>query len=220
MAEIFENYEQEYIEISASIKRHTDSLQSASGENRRQMIATLDREIEEAEDILRQMSLEARVAVGPVREQLKQRLTNYQKDSTKAKADLKRAKLDVSSAAGGRDALLSGTADSNQAYRDRLVASTDRLSSQGSRIKDATRVAEETETVGVGIMSELSKQREQIQRAQGHLSETNTQISRSRRILGEMARRIVTNKILFGFIILILVAAIFLVIYFKLIKGN
>jgi vesicle transport through interaction with t-SNAREs protein 1 len=221
MAEIFENYEQEYCELATSVKRHIQTLATATGETRKQVLATAERESDEANDILQQMSLEARVAVGPTKEQLRQRLANYQKDAAKVKADLKRIKLEpAAGAAGDRDALFAGADPAAGDQRQRLLATTDKLNDSGRRIKDATRVAAETEQIGVTIMSDLQRQRETIERTQGHLRETNTNISRSRRILGTMARRIVTNKILMFAIILILVFAIAMVVYFKFIKGS
>lgn len=184
MAEIFEGYEREYCELSASISRNVTALESSSGGARKDLLTKTEKEIEEAGDLLQQMTLEARAAVKPVKDQLMNKLANYTKDHTKAKADFKRASLNTNAAgaavAGG--ALFAGE-QTNAEQRQRMLNATDRLKGQKDRVAEARRTVAETEEVGQGIISNLATQRDTIENAGGHLRETNTDISRSGRIL-------------------------------------
>jgi len=74
--------------------------------------------------------------------------------------------------------------------------------------------------LGVSILQDLHRQRETITHARDTLHGVDDNITKSRKILSVMARRILQNKaIMFG-IMLLLVGSIGLVIYFKFIKSS
>ena len=70
--------------------------------------------------------------------------------------------------------------------------------------------------VGAGILQNLHSQRQTITHARDTLHGADDNIAKSRRILAGMSRRIMTNKVVMFGIIGLLVAAIIIVIYFKI----
>lgn len=70
--------------------------------------------------------------------------------------------------------------------------------------------------LGVTILQDLARQRETIVHARDTLHGADDNISRARKVLGTMSRRIMTNKVITFGIAAFLMAAIFLVIYVKL----
>lgn len=72
--------------------------------------------------------------------------------------------------------------------------------------------------LGVNILQDLARQRETIVNARDTLHGADDNISKARKILGTMSKRIMTNKIITFGIAAFLLAAIFLIIYVKVKK--
>ncbi|CAO3620461.1 unnamed protein product [Cunninghamella blakesleeana] len=100
--------------------------------------------------------------------------------------------------------------------RQRLLSGTERLGESSCRLEQSHRLALETEAVGANILSTLKGQRETLTRARDTLAETDAHIDTATRTLKKMARRITTNKLITGAIILILVVLIIIIVYSKL----
>ena len=75
----------------------------------------------------------------------------------------------------------------------------------------------ETEDVGNEIISDLGVQRESLERTRERLQETNSEITRSRRVLRRMYFGVLQNKAVLILIILLEVAILGALIYVKFI---
>lgn len=102
-----------------------------------------------------------------------------------------------------------------QSQRTLLLQGTESLNNASQSIERSQRIANETEHIGTDIIEELGEQREQLDRTRNRLVNTGENLSRSRKILRAMARRLVTNKLLLGVIILMELAILGAVIYLK-----
>uniref|UniRef100_A0AAX7SZI7 t-SNARE coiled-coil homology domain-containing protein n=1 Tax=Astatotilapia calliptera TaxID=8154 RepID=A0AAX7SZI7_ASTCA len=102
-----------------------------------------------------------------------------------------------------------------QSQRALLLQGTDALNNASQSIERSQRIAAETEQIGTDIIEELGEQREQLDRSRNRLANTGENLSRSRKILRAMSRRLVTNKLLLGIIILMELAILGAVIYLK-----
>lgn len=69
--------------------------------------------------------------------------------------------------------------------------------------------------LGTGILANLASQRETIVRSRDTLHGADDNITKARKILSGMSRRILQNKIMMIGIILFLLVGIILIIYFK-----
>ncbi|CAO3591275.1 unnamed protein product [Absidia cylindrospora] len=137
------------------------------------------------------------------------------------KRDLRRASLSPMVNQDREDLLLTMDTEpdldaSTIDQRQRLLNGTDRLGESSRRLEGSHRLALETESIGVNILSTLKGQRETLLRTRDTLGEADSYIDKSSRTLKVMARRMATNKIIIGIIILVLVALIVLIVWSKL----
>ncbi|RUS27796.1 vesicle transport v-SNARE protein N-terminus-domain-containing protein [Jimgerdemannia flammicorona] len=197
-SELFENYAQDYTTISASIKQKVEqAIPSQSGEQRKATIRAVEREAEEADEIVGQMEIEILNLPQSTRTRLQPRLRNYKSELDKLKRDLKRASTQGPSAADREELLgqsggvgASGDLDaSTMDQRARLLTGTDRLAESSRRLQDSHRIALETESLGVNILGTLRDQREQIVTARNTLADADSYIDKASKTLKGMARR-------------------------------
>lgn len=107
-----------------------------------------------------------------------------------------------------------------QGQRERLLAQTDSLHKTSDTIRRAQGMLHETTEIGVTIMSDLQGQTQQLERTHDMVSDIETSLDRSRRLLADMARRAMANKLIMVFIIVVLVAFIVLIVYLNWFVGG
>ncbi|KAI8333148.1 snare region anchored in the vesicle membrane C-terminus-domain-containing protein [Chlamydoabsidia padenii] len=219
----FGGYEQDFYSLRDGFAKTVESVSSApTTDKRKTAIQNGEQELGEANDIIVQMERELMNAPTPSRVRLQARLRLLKSESEKMKRDLRRASLSPLVNQDREDLLLTmDTAEpdldaSTIDQRQRLLNGTDRLGESSRRLEGSHRLALETESIGVNILSTLKGQRETLLRTRDTLGEADSYIDKSSRTLKVMARRMATNKIIIGVIILVLVALIVLIIWTKL----
>merc|ERR1712188_22686 len=217
MSAIFDGYEREYCELSTQLGRKINQLGSLSGDMRSQKSRDITNDLSEADALIRRMDLEARSLPPDKKNPLLSKLREYKADLSKLKSDAKKSTSTNPDLSNRAELGLVGDhwSASSAAQRERLLATTDRINRAGDNIKQSRQTLLETEELGVNILQDLHRQRETITHARDTLHGVDDNITKSRKILSVMARRIMQNKaIMFG-IIMLLVGSIGLVIYFK-----
>lgn len=223
-SEAFENYEYEFEDVSKSINKMLQTqLPNYTGEQRKVCIRQATKSIERAEDLLRDMEMEARTAPPSYRTKMTTRIKGYQADCQKFRRDLTTASRSKASGsfADDRTELLSGGdsfAGHNYDQRSRLLDSEDTLNRTSARITNAERIGEESEAIGAGVITELGTQRETIVRTAHKVQGVDANLSKSKRILNSMHRRVITNQMTMMLIVLVLMAILGLTVYLKLKK--
>ncbi|CAA3001571.1 vesicle transport v-SNARE 13 [Olea europaea subsp. europaea] len=158
------------------------------------------------------MDLEARGLQPNVKAVLLAKLREYKSDLNNLKSEMKR----ISSASlnqAARDELLEAgmgdtlTVSANQ--RDRLLVSTERVNKSSDRIQESRKVMLETEDLGIALLQDLHQQRQSLSHANNTLHGVDDNVSRSKRIITSMSRRMNRNK---------WIIAIIVILYFKLSK--
>ncbi|EGF82337.1 hypothetical protein BATDEDRAFT_34370 [Batrachochytrium dendrobatidis JAM81] len=240
MSGIFETYEKEYRTLADDISKNISGQYStAVGDQRKILQNKLQRELEEADEIIGQMEMELvslpaqqRVSVSPRVQQYKEELKKFKKNlaSTQLCSMIgfrpmisitqKKVASGGADAASERDQLLGGSANidleaANMDQRGRLLQGTERLQNSSRRLEDARRIALETEQIGISTLSDLNSQREQIIRTQNRLGTADSWIAKSQGVLKTMQRRLSQNKLLTAGIIALLVFLILAVIVAK-----
>ncbi|KAF8016335.1 hypothetical protein BT93_H1748 [Corymbia citriodora subsp. variegata] len=165
------------------------------------------------------MDLEARSLQPSVKATLLAKLREYKNDLNNLKTEVKRLTSPNANLAARDELLESGMADAMMASADqkgRLLMSTERLNQSTDRIKESRRTMLETEELGVSILQDLHQQRQSLLHAHNTLHGVDENVSKSKKILTAMSRRMSRNKWIIGSIIASLVAAIILILYFKL----
>uniref|UniRef100_A0A8C7D5I1 Vesicle transport through interaction with t-SNAREs 1B n=2 Tax=Oncorhynchus kisutch TaxID=8019 RepID=A0A8C7D5I1_ONCKI len=102
-----------------------------------------------------------------------------------------------------------------QSQRALLIQGHEHLNNASQSIERSQRIAAETDQIGVDIIEELGEQREQLDRTRDRLVNTGENLSRSRKILRAMSRRLMTNKLLLSVIILMELVILGAVVYLK-----
>jgi vesicle transport through interaction with t-SNAREs 1 len=126
----------------------------------------------------------------------------------------------TSGGAGGRDELLGGDSwgSSGENQRGVLLDSQTTLDRTSARITNTQRIADETEQIGAGVMTELGAQRDTIVRVAHKTQGIDANLSKSKRILNGMSRRVMTNQLTMVIIIIVLFAILAIVVYIKFLK--
>ncbi|KAJ7978457.1 Vesicle transport V-snare [Quillaja saponaria] len=100
--------------------------------------------------------------------------------------------------------------------RRRLLASTERLNQSTERINESRRTMLESEELVVSILQDLHQQYQSLLHAPVMLHVIDDNISKSKKILAAMSKRMSMNKWIVGSLIIALVLAIILILYSKL----
>ncbi|RAL39092.1 unnamed protein product [Cuscuta campestris] len=219
MSQVFERYERQYCELSSNLSKKCTVASGLDGEQKKQKIFEVKSGLDDAEALIRKMDLEARSLQPNLKATLLIKLREYKNDLNNLKSEVKRiTSANVNQAA--RDELLeSGMADAKMVstdQRQRLMMSTERLNQSSDRIREGRKVMLETEELGVSILHDLHQQRQSLLHAHNTLHGVDDNISRSKKILTNMSRRMNRNKWIIGSIVAVLVIAIILILYFKL----
>jgi vesicle transport through interaction with t-SNAREs protein 1 len=187
----------------------------------------IDSDIAEAEALVRRMDLEARSMQTPaVKDPMAVKLREYKNELARLKREAATAFRSVSHAQRDRAQLLAGAelddlnAPTSSSQRERILQATSRLDQTGDRIREGKRTLLDTEELGVSILQDLHRQRDVISSARETIHGADDTLSKSRKILSNMGRRILQNKLLMYGIIGMLVLAIALVAYFKVGGGG
>ncbi|PKA55897.1 Vesicle transport v-SNARE 13 [Apostasia shenzhenica] len=219
MSEVFEGYERQYCEISASLSRKCTGAASLDGEQKKQKVSEIKAGLEDAENLIRKMDLEARSLQPSVKAALLAKLREYKSDLNNLKSEVKRITSPNTKNAAREELLESGMADTlavSADQRGRLLLSTERLNQSSESIKESRRTMLETEELGVSILQDLHQQRQSLLHAHNTLHGVDDNIGKSKKILTSMSRRMDRNKWIISSIIAALVLAIVLILYFKL----
>lgn len=101
----------------------------------------------------------------------------------------------------------------------RLLSDYEHIQRTNTRLDRTQRLAAEAEQIGANVLSDLRRQREQIERASQTLHETDIDIDRSNRMLRKMVRKVYANRIISIIILISLTACVMLVIWVKFIPN-
>eukprot|EP01065_Artemidia_motanka_P033978 TRINITY_DN41069_c0_g1_i1.p1 TRINITY_DN41069_c0_g1~~TRINITY_DN41069_c0_g1_i1.p1 ORF type:complete len:369 (+),score=58.22 TRINITY_DN41069_c0_g1_i1:62-1108(+) len=195
------------------------------GGDRDDVLEGAQKEISCAEAALSSMDRELSSCSRETRATMKQRISTYKTELQSLRRDLESTR--PLQAECDRQALLSAQEDTASIddpagtdARARLMDTRDLLTSQARNLSRHTdriiQMTEETRQTGQHSLEELRRQRDVIDRAQGNVTETNTELSRARAAIGRIHRRVVKNKLMLWGIITLLVCMILMIIYFSL----
>jgi len=222
MADLFDNYEEDFQELKNSLENRVKSIPSLDGTRRQSEIQQAESDIQELEQLLKSMNLSAR-NVG-FNQGLITKIRDYENEVSKLKTSLRKATMQIR-AQNDRDALFVGDLkdehlQSSLDQRERLLSATEKLERSNTDLQHSIATAEETMGIGIEVMENLERQKGVMMGIRGKLGNINENLGKASRIMRIMARRVVTNKLIMAIIILVLLLAICLIIYFKFFSGG
>ncbi|KAM7073509.1 vesicle transport through interaction with t-SNAREs homolog 1A isoform 4-T4 [Molossus nigricans] len=198
MSSDFEGYEQDFAVLTAEITSKIARVPRLPPDEKKQMVANVEKQLEEAKELLEQMDLEVREIPPQSRGMYSNRMRSYKQEMGKLETDFKRSRIAYSDEV--RNELLGddGNSSENQLIKLReerahLLDNTERLERSSRRLEAGYQIAVETEQIGQEVLENLSHDREKIQRARERLRETDANLGKSSRVLTGMLRRKVPN---------------------------
>lgn len=221
-SEEFEKLHEMYRSLYDELKLIPERALTSHGEERKKLVRTFDERHGEAEEVLQGMEEELRGAPSSYRNAMSAKLRLYRRDLGKLQREMKNSAPGFGSSSqsvpGSHPSIYSSQNQQStrlQSQRALLLQGTESLNNASQSIERSQRIAEETDQIGTDIIEELGQQREQLDRTKSRLENTGENLSRSRKILRAMSRRLMTNKLLLAVIILMELGILGAVIYLK-----
>ncbi|XP_069423217.1 vesicle transport through interaction with t-SNAREs homolog 1A isoform X1 [Ovis canadensis] len=187
MSSDFEGYEQDFAVLTAEITNKIARVPRLPPDEKKQMVANVEKQLEEAKELLEQMDLEVREIPPQSRGMYSNRMRSYKQEMGKLETDFKRSRIAYSDEV--RNELLGDDGNSSENQRAHLLDNTERLERSSRRLEAGYQIAVETEQIGQEMLENLSHDREKIQRARERLRETDANLGKSSRVLTGMLRR-------------------------------
>eukprot|EP01116_Phalansterium_solitarium_P014612 TRINITY_DN3235_c0_g1_i1.p1 TRINITY_DN3235_c0_g1~~TRINITY_DN3235_c0_g1_i1.p1 ORF type:complete len:228 (-),score=44.62 TRINITY_DN3235_c0_g1_i1:134-817(-) len=212
-------HEAEFNRNASAIRNKINGLQFLYGEKRKVSIRDIERQLDDLKSSLRYM--ENLVSSQPldVARSLLPRQRACAADALKLQRELEHAILTEGQFPQRDDMRGANDIEVHEIdLRKNLLSGHERLIQTGNRLEGTVRVAQQTEEVGVDILLNLEQQREQLVRTHINLGGIDDNVTRSRRILRGMYRRVITNNIILVCIAIFLFVGIALVVWFKWIQ--
>jgi vesicle transport through interaction with t-SNAREs protein 1 len=219
MADILRSYEQQFGIICADIMSNIS--RASSTPDKSSAITLIDNLFQEASEIIEQMDLEIRDINSAIKRtpEEKQKYTNiiksYKKELSKLETEFnKQVKSQKVNKSVSSNFEIQLNDDEDEELNDLRRENQASMQSASSNLERGYKIVLETEETGNNILRDLFGQREQITRSRDRMREANSNLGKSSRIVGDMARRLIQNKlILIGMCFLLLLFLIFIIYY-------
>ncbi|EMP40953.1 Vesicle transport through interaction with t-SNAREs like protein 1B [Chelonia mydas] len=194
-------------------------------EEKKKLIREFDEKQQEANETLREMEEELKYAPVSFRNQMMNRIRTYKRDLAMFQREIKSTDLGLGLGSRGDTKYGIYSMENEQSthlqlQRGLLLQGTDSLNRATQSIDRSHRIAAETDQIGTEIIEELGDQREQLERTKSRLVNTSENLSKTRKILRSMSKRIMTNKLLLSVIIILELAILGGVVYYKFFRKS
>ncbi|XP_052638396.1 vesicle transport through interaction with t-SNAREs homolog 1B isoform X2 [Harpia harpyja] len=192
-------------------------------QEKKKLIREFDEKQREANETLQEMEEELKYAPLPFRNQMMSKIRAYRRDLSMFQREMRSTDLGPGSQGNMKYGIFSTENEQStnlQSQRVLLLQGTDSLNRASQSIERSHRIAAETDQIGTDIIEELGEQREQLERTKSRLVNTSENLSKSRKILRSMSRRVTTNKLLLSIIIILELAILGGVVYYKFFRNR
>ncbi|XP_013778119.1 vesicle transport through interaction with t-SNAREs homolog 1B-like [Limulus polyphemus] len=219
----FENLEDDFKSLISEVNRKVDrSLNRVLGEQKKSLLREIQRDLDELRTLLDELESEAKTAPNPYRIQMMACVRQYKQDLEQ----INKKCIGVGGGAAIRQELFGthnvGSNSASQGIgfepsgtRTKLLQMNETIGRTTESLSRTHQVAAETDQVAVEVVEELGTQRETLLRTKERLVDTDENLTRSRKIIRSMYRRVITNKVLLIVIIFMELGIIGIEAYFK-----
>ncbi|XP_043281129.1 vesicle transport through interaction with t-SNAREs homolog 1A [Venturia canescens] len=215
MATLIDNYEQQYAVLTADITAKIGRIVSLLGAEKREFVQDVDRQLEEAQELLEQMELEVRGTSGNQRRRLGGRVESH-------RAELKRLTREFQAAKKPKDDIVDMSGEESwenggitEDQKKQLLDTSERIERTGRTLQNGYRMVLESEEIGSQVLKDLHDQRETIQRGRSRLRETDAELGRGSRLLSGMIFRALQQRLILAAVALILMIVGCFVLYYS-----
>jgi len=209
-ADALATYEEEASSILSSLTRKVDRAESTpDGTERSSLCAESDTDVADVERVVRQMVVELRHLPFNSKQRHQQRVNDVQH-----RLDVQRERLVGIKKNRPRGEEGAGARE----QRAKLLQAKQAIDDSSESLDNTLTAISESSATGANTAIQLQQQRDQLQHAKDNLHETDNILGRSRKLLIRMRRRLITNKIITGVIVLSELGLIALIVYLKYYK--
>ncbi|CAI4224549.1 unnamed protein product [Auanema sp. JU1783] len=208
-------FEQQYSVQTAEITSRIGRLPSVAVPERASAVQNIQRLLTEVQELLEQMELAVRdLPVGSSeRSKYENRARSYYSDKRQLDFELEKAVQRLREVADRNELLAFDEAVQMDQQEDQLIANTQRLERSSRKLQDAYRMAIETEEIGTEVLSNLSAQRDTINRARERMRDADAELSQSTRLLNTMIRRVIQNRLLLLIVAVVMMFSLLFIVY-------
>ncbi|XP_032463829.1 vesicle transport through interaction with t-SNAREs homolog 1A isoform X6 [Phocoena sinus] len=179
MSSDFEGYEQDFAVLTAEITNKIARVPRLPPDEKKQVVANVEKQLEEARELLEQMDLEVREIPPQSRGMYRNRMRSYKQEMGNLETDFKRSRIAYSDEV--RNELLGDDGNSSENQRAHLLDNTERLERSSRRLEAGYQIAVET------APSVISRPKQSYRRS---TRDRGTNVKDSRfKIMNKLARR-------------------------------
>lgn len=217
-SETFEILEDELITTISDIRRRVElQIPRLSGESRKKTVRETENAIESAVSMIDDMQVEVHKAPQGLRTSMNTKVKKHRDEVAKLQSKIRQ--FNSGTVSFTRQELFAGEGASSTdliaEQRNRVLETDSILNRTSQSIARSQQVAVETEQIGNDIITEMGDQRDSLLRTRDRLEGTDANLRQSRKILKSMYLRVMTNKLILVFIILVELGILAGVVYWK-----
>ncbi|KAF7640442.1 t-SNARE coiled-coil homology domain-containing protein [Meloidogyne graminicola] len=215
MAALLNDFEQRYSINTAEITSKIGQLQQLTPSEVPSAANEVKKLLMDVEDLLEQMELSVREIEpsNPDRQKYDLRVKSYKSDKKQLEVELRKAVDRVRNIADRDELMTFNDAAINIDQQDKLIANTERLDAGTRKLQNCERITIETEQIGEQVLGNLSLQRETLTRNRDRMREANSDLGRSNRILSQMIRRVIQNRLVLLVVFVVLMFSLLYLVY-------
>jgi len=220
------SYDKAWSSVLSNFNTKLKQAEAATGERRKVIIREAEKFLDEAQSIISQIDFDSRNNISQ-RAKMQNKMRTFEQELDNSRKDLRRV-ADVNQRdnllkSGNRNSFSSPTpplqsdnnVDESLDQRNKILESTALLDRANYSLANAQRVSAENEEIGGDVLNMMDQQKETLLRARDGLDNINDNMKDARSIIANMGRRVVTNKIILGIFIIVLLGAIGLYLYLR-----
>eukprot|EP01119_Soliformovum_irregulare_P008457 TRINITY_DN21575_c0_g1_i1.p1 TRINITY_DN21575_c0_g1~~TRINITY_DN21575_c0_g1_i1.p1 ORF type:complete len:232 (+),score=52.56 TRINITY_DN21575_c0_g1_i1:174-869(+) len=214
-----ERQQEDFESLRRDVEQKFRNIPSLEGDARQREIRNAEIDLGELDEIVRSMNWTVRGSSFPD-QNLVSKVKNYESEVAKLRTELRRA-ITAFRDATTREALFGGLkgeamSASSMEQRERMIATTQKMQKSNDILQGCIQEMAANEKLVIEvIMPELERNGDQLRGILPKMQGINGSLSRSGKVMNSIGRRLMTNKIVMGLIILALIFGIVIVIYFK-----
>jgi vesicle transport through interaction with t-SNAREs protein 1 len=212
--DILRNYEQQFGILCADITSRISRTIHLTDKNA--SVSSIEGLFSEAKEIIEQMELEIR-DINSIQKRSPEQKEKYLNIINGYKSELNKLELEFNNQIKSKripNSYEIQLNDEDTELNELQLKNNSKINKMNSNLENGYKMVLESEEAGNTILSDLFSQREQMQRSRDRLREANLNLGKSSRIVGQMAQRLMQNKIVMFGMCAFLFLAVIVILYF------
>jgi len=213
--DLFEGYERDFLQLSSSIATKINALSKTTGDKKKLAVNEVEKDLGQAEKLLQSMETCHRTYPSSKQGNRTNKLKQCDSELSRLKQELQKAVFSQPSYSQDSFIEMEDWQGKNDNQRTQVLSGISRLAETHERLQHAARTASHASQLHDATIIELQSQEETLLSARNELDKIETNVQKSKRIIGGMTRRAMTNKIVLIIVIILLLVLLGFEIWWK-----